>query len=227
MMFSQNSGAHSSSETNTQQANQSISPGITMAADGILRWTYEMNMLKNPMLILTIRKMLLIAAIVPALLVFFLSLGDGFGSALMLFFKIMGIVVSIVTGLLLLAYPLVALINGGVYCVIFEMDDHTIRHIQMQKQFKKAQILAMIAALAGTAAGNPQAAAAGILAGSKQSSLSCFEKVKSITVNKNRHVLYVNEILAHNQIYADARDFDFVSEYIISRCKKAKVTTKQ
>jgi hypothetical protein len=208
-----------------QQSNQQVSPGVVMGGDGILRWVYEMNMWKNPTLVITIWMVLLLAALVPALLVFFLNLGD-IGAAILAFVKIMGIIVGIVTGLMLLAYPLVAVMNGGRYCVIFEMDDKSVKHIQMQKQFKKSQVLSMIVSLAGVMTGNIQATAAGMLAGSKQSLLSSFEKVRSITVNEKRHVIYVNEKLSRNQVYADSADFAFVSNTIISRCKKAKVTYK-
>ena len=207
-----------------QQPDRQISPGVIMGGDGVLRWVYEMNMWKNPTLVITIWKVLLLAALAPALLMFFLTMGDGIGSAFLAFVKIMGIVVGIVTGLMLLTYPLVAILNGGKYCVIFEMDDKSVKHIQMQKQFKKNQVLSMIVVLAGVMTGNIQATAAGILAGSKQSLLSSFEKVRSVTVNEKRHVIYVNEKLSHNQVYADSADFAFVSNTIISRCKKAKVT---
>lgn len=207
-----------------QPSNQQVSPGVIMDGDGILRWVYEMNMWKNPTLIITIWKVLLLAALAPALLVFFLTLGDGIGIAFLAFVKIMGIVFGIVTGLMLLAYPFVAIMNGGIYCVIFEMDDKRVKHIQMQNQFKKNQVLALIVSLAGVMTGNIQATAAGMLAGSKQSSLSSFDKVNSITVNEKRHVIYVNENLSHNQVYADPADFAFVRNTLISRCKKAKVT---
>jgi len=207
-----------------QQSNQQVSPGVTLGEDGILRWVYEMNMWKNPTLVITIWKVMLLAALALALLIFFLTLSDGLCSAFLVFIKILGIVAGIVTGLMLLAYPLVAMINGGKYCVIFEMDDKSVKHIQMQKQFKKSQVLSMIVTLAGAVTGNFQATAAGTLAGSKQSSLSSFEKVRSITVNEKRHVIYVNEKLSHNQVYAEPADFAFISDYITKRCKKAKVT---
>ena len=207
-------------------SNQFVSPGVTMGGDGILRWVYEMNMWKNPTLVITIWKVLLLAALAPAFLVFFFTLRDGFGTAILVFLKILAIVAGIVTGLMLLAYPFVAIINGGKYCVIFEMDDKSVKHIQMQKQFQKSQVLSMVVVLAGIMAGNIQATGAGMLAGSKQSLLSSFEKVRSITVNEKRHVIYVNEKLSRNQVYADSVDFSFVSNTIISRCKKAKVTYK-
>ncbi len=206
------------------QTSSQVSPGIVMGTDGVLRWVYELNMWKNPTLVITIWKVLLLAALVPAILVFFLSLGDGFGAAMLTFLKIMGIVAGIVTVLMLFAYPFVAMLNGGKYCVLFEMDDTSIKHIQMQKQFQKSQLLSMVVVLAGLMAGNVQTTAAGILAGSKQSSVSSFDKVKSITVNEKRHVIYVNEKLSRNQVYAEPVDFGFVRDTLISRCKKAKVT---
>jgi hypothetical protein len=209
-----------------EQPKQQVSPGVVMGEDGVMRWVYEMNMWKNPTLVITIWKILLLAALAPAILVFFLNLGDGIGSALLAFVKIMVIVAGIVTVLMLLAYPLVALMNGGKYCVMFEMDDKSVKHMQMQKQFKKSQILAMIVSLAGMMSGNAQTAGAGLLAGSKQSTSSSFEKVKSITVNEKRHVIYVNENLTKNQVYVDTADFAFISNAIINRCNKAKVTYK-
>ena len=164
-------------EAVNQLSNQLVSPGLTMGGDGTLRWIYEMNMWKNPTLVITIWKVLLLTSLVPALFVFFLTLSDGLGTAILVFLKIMAIVAGIVTGLMLLAYPFVAMINGGKYCVIFEMDDKSVKHIQMQKQFQKSQVLSMVVVLAGVMTGNIRATAAGMLAGSKQSSLSSFEKV--------------------------------------------------
>lgn len=209
-----------------QHTTRQVNSGVTIGEDGILRWVYEMNMWKNPTLVLTIWKVLLLAAFAPALLLFFLTLGEGIGPAFLAFVKIMGIVAGIVTGLMLLAYPLVAVINGGKYCVMFEMDDACIKHIQMQKQYNKSQVLAFAVTLAGAMTGNMQVAGAGMLAGSKQSALSRFENVRSITVNEKRHVIYVNEKLLHNQVYADSADFAFVRDAIINRCKKAKVIYK-
>ena len=101
--------------------------------NGTFKWAYEMNMWKNPTLVITIWKILLLAGFAPALLMFFLSLGDGFAAAIGIFLQVFGIVAAIFSGLMLLAYPLVALINGGKYCVVFEMDDKGLRHTQMQK----------------------------------------------------------------------------------------------
>jgi hypothetical protein len=201
-------------------------PGLVLSADGIIRWVYELNMWKNPTLALTIWKSVLLAAGVPALLMFFLSLSDGAGfeHAFLLFVQVYGGVAGVLTGLLLLAYPLVALVHGGKYCVVFEMNDTGVRHIQMRRQFKKSQVLAVIVTLAGAASGSLQTAGAGMLAGSHQSLHSRFEKVKSIVVNEKRQVLYVDEALSRNQVYAEPDAFAFVCDFVITRCKNAKVT---
>lgn len=207
---------------------QQVSQGVIKDSNGVFRWAYEMNMWKNPTLLITAWKVMFLAALFPALLMFILALvdGDGIVAALDVFIRVLGIVFAIVTGLLLLAYPLVAFINGGKYCVVFEMDDYRVKHIQMQKQFKKSQVLSMIVVLAGALAKNPQAAGAGLLAGSKQSLLSNFDQVKTIVVKEKRNVIYLNENLTRNQVYADTADFAFIRDHIISRCKKAKVSYK-
>ncbi len=207
---------------------QQVSPGVIKDSKGVFRWAYEMNMWKNPTLVITAWKVMFLAALFPALLMFILTLvdGDGLVAALDVFIRVLGLVFAIVTGLLLLAYPLVAFINGGKYCVVFEMDDYRVKHIQMQKQFKKSQVLSMIVVLAGALAKNPQTAGAGLLSGSKQSLLSNFDQVKTIVVREKRNVIYLNESLTRNQVYADTADFAFIRDYIISCCKKARVSYK-
>jgi hypothetical protein len=213
-------------DNNREAQELPVKSGIEKGADGVLRWVYEMNMWKNPTLVITIWKVLLLAALIPALLVFLLSIGEGFSSALILFVRILGITAGSVTVLLLLAYPLIALLNGGKYCVVFELDDNGIRHIQMQKQYERNRVFAMLVALSGLASGEVQVAGAGLLAGSKRSSTSSFRNVRSIKVNEKRRVIYLNENFSYNQVYADTENFPFVSEFIISHCKKAKVTYK-
>ncbi len=212
--------------TTSDFEDQQLNLGIVKGKDGVFRWVYEMNMWKNPTLIITVWKILLLVTLFPALLMFFLSLGDGIGAALLTMIKIYALVALIISGLMLLAYPLVTLIYGGQYCVLFEMDKYGVKHIQMDKQFKRNQILSMITVLAGIAAGNVQSTAAGVLSGTKQSIYSTFDKVKTVRINPKRNVIFLSENLSHNQVYANAEDFAFVENFIVSQCKKAKVTKK-
>ena len=195
-----------------------------IAKDGIYRWTYEVNMWKNPVILITLLKVLSFGASVPILLVTVLALFEGgLADALKALVGVSVGVVLTIGFLLALAYPLVAIMSGGKYCMIFEMDQKGIKHIQMQKQFKKAQVLGIITALTGT---TPTTTGIGLLAGAKQSSYSRFSKVKSIRAQRRRQVIYVNERLEHNQIYVPAEDFDQVLDYLVSHCKQARVRVK-
>ncbi len=205
-----------------QQPTVQIGPGITQSKDGIFRWTHEVNMYKNPVLIFTIWKIFMLSALFPGLLVFFLQIGNGFVEAVLTFFHIFGLVAAIMTALILIAYYLViAPINGGRYCVIFEMDKAGIKHIQMKKQFKKSQALSVLGILAGIMAGNPTVAGANLMAGAKQSTYSRFTLVRKITVERKHHTIKVNSSdMIHNQIYAADEDFSFILDYILQHCPK-------
>lgn len=207
-----------------------VSPGVMAGSDGVLRWVYEMDMWKNPTLIVTVWKVFLLAAMAPALLVMILGIveGEGIGSALFAFLEVGGITAGIVTGLMLLAYPVVAWMNGGKYCVIFEMDEAGVNHIQMARQFDRNRVLAMVTVLAGVAAGNVQTAGAGLLAGSRRSLYTDFRKVKRVVVNEARSVIYVNENLTRNQVYAEPADFAWIRDHILRRVpKNARVRRKR
>lgn len=210
-----------------QQEKYSFSPSIVEGQDGIIRWSYGMSMWKNPTILITVWKVFMIGAMFPVLLVTFLTLfEDGLVEGFTMFFKMLVLMGGIMTGLVLIAYPIVAIMNGGSYQVVFELDSKGISHIQMEKQFKKNQVMAFITVLAGLASGNLQEAGAGLLAGTKQSSYSDFSKVQKIIANKNRHVIYVNESLQHNQVYVAKEDFDQVKAYIVAHCKKATLVDK-
>lgn len=212
-------------EDNRVQGKQ-VSPGIVIGEDGVLRWVYEMNMWKNPTLVITVWNILLLVALFPAILMFLLSMGEGAGFAFVTMIKVYGLVAGIMTVLMLFAYVLIVALNGGQYCVLFEMDEKGVKHIQMQKQFKRNQILSMITVLAGIASGNVQTTAAGVMAGTKRSTYSNFDKVKEVKINQKRNVIFLNENLTHNQVYANKDDFTFIADFIIEHCEKAKVTRK-
>lgn len=201
--------------------------GLLRGSDGVWRWAFELSLLSNPTIFITLIKVLLIASLMPVLLVGGITLYE---SGLLKSLQAMGQVLAIVIGVLLVlmipAYLLIALLFRGRYCVVFEMDDHSVTHIQMQKQFQKNQVLAFLTVLAGAAAGNPQTAGAGLLSGSKQSSTSTFSKVKSLVFHPRRHVIYVNEAFNKNQVYAPPAFYETIQNHLITHCPKAKVVRK-
>ncbi len=218
---------HCHKEVSTDHHFYEFSDNIVLGDDGIYRWTYGMRMWTNPTILITVWKVLFLGGMVPVLFVSLLELFEqGFSEALAVFIPMLLGMVAFVTVFALIAYLIVTMVNGGYYQIVFELNDQGLHHIQMKKQFKKNQVLAMLAILAGAAGGSPQVAGAGLLAGSKQSSYSDFKKVKKIVAVPRRHVIYVNESLNHNQVYVSKEDFDQVKSYIIAHCQEATLVEK-
>ena len=115
------------------------------------------------------------------------------------------------------AYLIVAAQNGWKYMVLFEMDDEGVTHIQMQKQFKKAEAIGWLTAMAGALAGNAATAGAGLLAATHDRLSTTFSKVKKMKVSRRWHVIKLNEVLNKNQVYAEDEDFDFILDFIKGR----------
>lgn len=199
--------------------------GITLCPDGKYRWVYELKLLKNPAILFVIWKILGGAFSGVWLFVTLLSLGDthfcwdGFWSET----KMFALLTASMLALSLIAYLLYAAVMGGKYCVLFEMDENGIRHTQAPRQFQKAQLLAAITALSGMKSGHISTVGTGLLAGSKASSYSEWRLVKSIAVHPRLNLIKVNAPLNKNQVYAEASDFAFVRQYILTHCAEAKL----
>lgn len=193
-------------------------------ANGIYRWAYELNMYRNPTVLITVLKVLGLSMGLVWLFVVLISMGDrhfwwdGFLSVTKGFLLVMlGLLVIGTIG-----YYLYAFIQGGRYCVLFEMDEQGVKHTQLARQFKRAQVVGALTALVGAAAGKPGVMGAGILAGSRASLYSTFASVKKITAVKARHVIYLDARLNHNQIYVEDEDFNEVYDFIVAHCVNAK-----
>lgn len=181
----------------------------------VRQWVYEFSVWKNPAILITTAKVLLLGLLAPTLLLFFLTLGDGLDEALAVAGNILGYGLLILAVLLAIAYILVGLIYGGKYLVLFQMDDTGVDHIQLQSQVKRAEALGLLAALAGAASGNVTATGAGIMAASRSHLRTDFKKVRSIKAVRSRNTIYLNESVTRNQIYPETGRFDEVLDHII------------
>ena len=191
---------------------------VQLCQDGVYRWVYELSMLKNPAIFLTLLK--IFGAIIGGIWLL-LNIMDGFSNFLETT-KIMAFILAGLCALILLSYLIVAAMNGGKYCVLFEMDEQQIAHIQLPRQFEKAQVAGWIAALAGVLAGVPAATGAGILAASRNKLTNQFSKVRSINPMPARNTIYVKGALKSNQIYVDDAGFQFVLDFLRSHCPNAR-----
>lgn len=205
---------------------QKASPaGISRGSDGVYRWVYELKLLKNPSILFIIWKILGGVFVGIWLFVMLLSIGDanfwwhGFFSLAKVFALLtLGMLV-----LCLIGYLFYAAIMGGKYCVLFEMDEHGIRHTQITEQFQKARVLSAVAVLLGARSGNIGAMGAGLLSSSRQSMYSRWSSIKSVAVDPRRNLIKLNAPLNKNQVYVRDEDFAFVRQYVLSRCPGARL----
>lgn len=196
---------------------------IRLCPDGKYRWIYSFKMLRNPTILFTVFKVLAIAGAVPALLTMIMDIADNGISGVVTGLKVYGIMVLIFLPLSLLAYLIVALMFGKEYIVLFEMDENGVVHAQQPKQYKKAQAIGWLTSMAGTVSGNIGMVGQGMLVASRNSLVSDFSSVKSLTSLKNRNTIKVDSAMSHNQVYVPDEDYDFVWGYITSHCPGAKI----
>ena len=200
---------------------------VRLCSDGKYRWAYEVDMLKNPMILFTVLKVMGMSFVITAMIVLLLGACSGnidsmFRNMSWTDLKYILYFVAFFAVLTVIAYLVVAKNNGWKYMVLFEMDDTGVVHKQLPKSVKKAKAIAMLNILAGLVAGSPGSVGRGLLIATHTSLTSTFDSVKKVKPIKKYHVIKVNESFEKNQIYVDDEDFDFVYEFIRSRCPKAK-----
>ena len=198
-----------------------MSENIKKGDDGTYRWVYEFNMLKNPIILLSLQKMFLFI-LVGMWVVFgiFKIEKEGLVGAFVAQTKELLIPAVVLFVLSILGYVLLACIYGWKYCVLFEMNETGIRHIQMKKEYKKAQALGWLTSMMGIVAGKPGMVGTGLLAATKNEQTTEFRIVKRMRAFRAFHTIKLDGLLNHNQIYAQPEDYEFVLDYISSRIPK-------
>lgn len=198
---------------------------VTLCPDGKYRWVYEYPMLRNPVLFFSMLKIFCLCALAPALVTFIADIGsEGVVEAFLSTAKVYLLVAAIMAVLTFIGYLIVAASYGWKYVVVFIMDENGIEHMQQQKQFKKAQVIGIVTALAGAHSGNLGRVGQGTLVAANGSLYSNFSVVKKVKGYPHSGVIKVNSLFSKNQIYMPDEDYDFVWEYITSRCPKAKIS---
>ena len=211
------------SVTNLSQEDQALTDRIHLCKDGKYRWIYELNMYKNPSIIFVVFKIFGYILLTGWAIMTISDLCRGEGWDTIWFdTKMMLLIVALFVVLIILAYLLVAASYGGKYIVLFEMDEQGVLHRQLKSQIKKAQAMGWFTVLAGLKAGNLTTIGAGLNSATKTSSYSSFENVRNVKACHSRNLIKVNELLEKNQVYVTDEDFDFVYNFICSRCTKMK-----
>ena len=197
---------------------------VTLYPDGKYRWVYEVPMLKNPSILIDVYKVLGISfGIVWLFNVLIISCEDGLS---------LGNLWGITSGFLILmgvflvigyvAYVIVAWTYGWKYVVLFTLDEREVKHEQMPRQVKKAQVLGALTALVGVAAGKPGVVGTGLLAASRTSTTSTLADVARLKPCRRHHLIKVNQLLNKNRVFVPDEDFDFVYDFLCQHCPRAK-----
>lgn len=201
-----------------------VSRNVVLCTDGKYRWVYEMKLLKDFWVLGTILKIfggIIGAGAVIFLIVELFGSHDYFGVL-----KMVGIMSAIFLALSVIGYLVYAAIMGGTYCVVYTMDDKSILQEQQMKQARKADLLADILTLAGALTGNMTTAGMGLSSARRTSMCSAFEGTKKVTGIGKKGLTKLDSPLSHDRIYCERDDFEFVWDYIRSRCIGAKVIEK-
>ena len=194
---------------------------VRLCNDGKYRWAYEMNLLKNPTIFFTVLKVMMISIGIVWLFGLAIGLGDMKLDYFLSWTKLSGVMLGVFVILTIIGVLITAAILGK-YVVLFEMDEMGVTHIQMPRQVKKAEVIGLITALVGAMAKSPTTMGAGLLAASKTKSTSVFANVRRVKARRRLNLIKVNQLLDKNQVYVPDEDFDFVYDFIKSRCTKAK-----
>ena len=194
---------------------------VRLCSDGKYRWVYEMNLLKNPTIFFTVLKVMMISVGIVWLFGLVIGLGNMSLDYFLFWTKLTGIMIGVFFVLTIIGVLITAAILGK-YVVLFEMDEMGVTHIQMPRQVKKAEVIGLITALVGAMAKSPTTIGAGMLATAKTKSTSEFVNVRRVKARRRFNLIKVNQLFDKNQVYVADEDFDFVYNFIKSRCINAK-----
>ena len=196
---------------------------VRLCEDGKYRWKYELNMITNPVIMITVFKVFFYIMLVTFVIfcpIMYLSDGNWEGAWGML--KAYGIVLGIFAVLTFLSVLILSWVFGGKYVVQFEMDEKEIVHTPQPAQQRKARTLGILTFFVGLFAKRPSTMGAGMLSTVKNSSTSEFDKVRRVRSRRWLHTIKVNQLLDRNQIYVNDEDYDFVYDFIKSHCPNLK-----
>ncbi len=195
-----------------------------LCKDGKYRWIHEVNMFKNPSILLDVWKVLGITMLIVIVIVGFILVisGDLDVDGMLGMGKAMLITTAIMAVLSIIGYLVYALIAGGKYIVLFTLDEKEVVHQQMPRSAKKGQIIGDLAILAGLATGRMGTIGTGMLAKSHTSMTTTLSDVKRLTPCPRMNMIKVNETLSKNRVYVCKEDFFLVYNFLCEHCMNAK-----
>ena len=197
---------------------------VTLCQDGKYRWVYDVNLLTNPSVFITVVKVLLISVIITYAFVLGICLLDGNMSeeSFLSLTKVFGIVAAVLLGLGIVGYIVYAIIVGGKYTVLFTLDDNELVHQEYGKTLEKARLIGELSMIAGAAGGSVGGTGTGLLAKSRTSMTTRLNRVRRVKPCRWMNMIKVNERWSRNRVYVKKQDFDFVYNFLCEHCVNRK-----
>ena len=198
---------------------------VKLYEDGKYHWMYDLNLLKNPSVLIDVVKMMGMTVVITVAIIFLIQActngihAEDFDFLL----KLTGILAGIFLGLTPLGYLLYAAVSGWTYSVHFIMDEKGVEHRQAPGSKKVAKRIGCLTALVGLFARRPGVMGAGMISASRTSMSSDFATVRKVKAIRWMHTIKVNERFSQNRVYVSDEDFDFVYDFISSHCQNAKI----
>ena len=189
--------------------------------DGTYNWIYSLKMFQNLSMLKFVLKIMAIvfAAITVMLLVMTGGSGDMVG-----LFGIMALVFGVVILIVFFSFWLVDKLYKGRYMLIYEMNDEGLTFSQTTDQGQITRTIASASAAASAAGGNTGGMISGTaMAMRPNSSHASFSKVRSVKGNRRDNLIWVNSFLLYLMVYVPEESYDFVWDYITTRCVNAKI----
>ncbi|MBE6005498.1 MAG: zinc ribbon domain-containing protein [Lachnospiraceae bacterium] len=201
----------------------SLPEGIFRDSKGAFHWQYELNMIKNPVVLFLIIKIFFgVCFGVGLMLALMVLIEDGdFEDAirflLIVTFGIGGLM--IVMGVI--AYYILVAIKGGRYTVVHSMDENSVQHLQTPAEKDQSRKMRSLLFVMGLLTDNPSSV--GLSMGARDEMESAYKDVRKVIASRRHDLIKVNNLLQHNQIYAYPHQYEFVFNYIASHCPNAKI----
>jgi len=218
---------------------------VTLGEDGVLRWSYDMDMWHNRYMIGLVFKIIGLMLGIPTLLAAVAMLmraaplmADGVtGDRLRSFLRddliLLAVVGGMLAGMLLLGaiiYAICAAVMKGRYHLCFQMDDSAVALVRNPKTMGVINTLGIVAAIAGLAAGKPGESLrlGSTLAAANSTGTSRFDAARRVKIVEKCDVLDIREFFGMNQIYVPPEDFEYVKEFILARIpEKARIRSER
>lgn len=202
----------------------SHSDSIVESQEGVYHWHYEYSLWRNSSYLSAIILGLLLLVSIPALVMFFVNMGQGLEEAGKLALKILAY--NAATGLILfiLGYTIYKKRFGSKYYLIFTMDKDGVNRIQLDQEVKKKDIDELFSSFLGLYSGE-FGQVKELIQSFRQGDYSDFKKVKTIKALERKQTLLIGLNHGKNTIYSPKDDYNFVRAHILKHSPRTAVLT--